>query len=373
MEFGQYRVEDFVCDETFQEYCLQSNSNSVDFWDRWISSNPSKYEEAMEAKQIIALLSARQGNLRESISQLRDGIMRFDHLKHTISNRDAEIRHQALSAGSVNTRMRRSGTAWKYIGIAASLLLLAFAGWYISSQKISPTVPERVVSLQSTPITSGTLNRKTIVLPDGSVVTLHKNSTIILSSAFDKNDRNITLTGEAFFDVTHKPLPFIVHTPNLNVEVVGTAFNVSAYPQLPSETSLFRGKIVISVNDDSERRIVLSPNQKFILHQEKGKKILEKNKDYRVTPLSVDPADQKPRETAWLRNRLVIEDESLETIAEKLKQWYGIQISFADDESKTYRYSGTFETETVMKALEALQLSYPFSFRVEDNRIIISK
>jgi transmembrane sensor len=94
---------------------------------------------------------------------------------------------------------------------------------------------------------------------------------------------------------------------------------------------------------------------------------------FRIVPMSVDPVNHKAQEIAWIRNRLKIEDEPLEAIASKLQQWYGIEISFADSTVKTYRYSGTFESETVVKALEALQLSYPFNFQVDKEKIIISK
>jgi transmembrane sensor len=376
MEFTEYEVEDFVCDQTFQQYCLGSSPQAIVFWENWIVSNPSRNTEAEEAKQMIALLSARQGYLPDSIAQLRDGIERLDLLRQVLRNKPASaspVKSQEHLASSAIQDHRRSNV-WKYIGIAASLLLFTGAGWYLSSPKQN-TNHGQVISLESTSITSGNVHRKTVVLSDGSIVTLHKNSTIILSSSFDKSNRDITLTGEAFFDVARKSIPFIVHTTDMNVEVLGTAFNVSAYPQRPVETALFRGKIVVSLNNSpSQQRIILLPNEKFVLNLRQPQNTSTvKNKEYSVVPVSVDSADHKPREIAWLRSQLKIEDESLETIAGKLQQWYGIQISFADDQVKTYRYSGTFENETVMKALEALQLSYPFNFKVEDNRIIISK
>lgn len=369
-QFIYYTVEDFVCDQSFQDYCLEADDKAVDFWEQWIIANPSREEDVRFARQILCILSARQGGLRENLLQLKDGILRFDLLKQTVSGQEVAQNDEDIVLPGGRKPLRTYAIA---AVIAASLAGLVWTGWYFSSSTKAPVAPAQVVSLRSTSITSGNTYRKTVVLPDGSVVTLHKNSTIILSGTFDKSDRDITLTGEAFFDVKHKTVPFIVHTSAMNVEVLGTAFNVSAYPEHPSEASLFRGKILVSLNSNAARQIILSPNEKLILPPANDEKITAKNKEYRIVPLSVDPVDHKPRETAWLRSRLMIEDESLETIAGKLEQWYGIQISFADSQVKAYRYSGTFENETVMKALEALQLSYPFNFRVEDNRIIISK
>ncbi|WP_315814782.1 DUF4974 domain-containing protein [Paraflavitalea speifideaquila] len=113
---------------------------------------------------------------------------------------------------------------------------------------------------------------------------------------------------------------------------------------------------------------------KLVYNNEVAAKAPAPDKDpFRIVPMTVDPSNHKAKEIAWIRNRLKIEDEPLVAIAAKLQQWYGIGIAFADDTVKTYRYSGTFESETVVKALEALQLSYPFNFQVEKEKIIISK
>jgi ferric-dicitrate binding protein FerR (iron transport regulator) len=180
------------------------------------------------------------------------------------------------------------------------------------------------------------------------------------------------LSGEAFFDVAHnEQRPFIVHTSEVNIEVLGTVFNVSAYPgNAHTETSLFRGKVAVSRNDNPGEKVILSPSQKLIFTRTGA---TAGANPFKVVSMLPDPVTHKAKEIAWVRNRLKIEDEPLETIASKLQEWYGISIRFADDEVKAYRYSGTFESESVVKALEALQLSYPFNFRVEKEQIVISK
>jgi ferric-dicitrate binding protein FerR (iron transport regulator) len=120
--------------------------------------------------------------------------------------------------------------------------------------------------------------------------------------------------------------------------------------------------------------MILTPSQKTVVFNRTGKvdrpttdSVLKK------ISLTVDPVDHKAKEIAWVRSRIKIEDEPLEQIAARLQAWYGIPIIFTDNETKGYRYSGTFESETVVKALEALQLSYPFNFRVEKDTIVIGK
>lgn len=225
-------------------------------------------------------------------------------------------------------------------------------------------------------IQSGSEPRKTVVLPDGSVVTLHSNTRLTLADGFGRTGREITLSGEALFDIARDgQLPFIVHTSTVDVEVLGTLFNLNAYPQTGyTETSLFRGKIAVSLKGHPEEKMILTPSQKSVVFDRAGRvdrpaadSVLKR------ISLTVDPVDHKAKEIAWVRNRIKIEDEPLEVIAARLQAWYGIPIVFADNEAKSYRYSGTFESETVVKALEALQLSYPFNFRVENDTVIIGK
>jgi ferric-dicitrate binding protein FerR (iron transport regulator) len=168
--------------------------------------------------------------------------------------------------------------------------------------------------------------------------------------------------------------PFIVHTEEVNIEVLGTVFNVSAYPGNDStETALFRGKVAVTRNGHPEDKVILSPSQKIVFTHKENKTEGDKNKPFQVLSMLPDPVNHKAKEIAWVRNRLKIEDEPLQVIAARLQQWYGIPIGFASEEVKAYRYSGTFESESVLKALEALQLSYPFNFDIRKDSIVISK
>lgn len=349
----QYRnAEDFVCDESFQQYCLGTDPAAVNFWENWIMEHPAASGEIAEARRLFALLNANQGNLREQLQELEEGIERSSLLKKEFGQLEA-----------ASARKPRKAI---YIGIAASLLLAAGAlyTWDQAGKKEAALLP-----VAST-IQSGVGPRKTVMLADGSVLTMRNNSSISLSEGFSKTNRVLTLSGEAFFDVRHDPAhPFIVHTKDASIEVLGTVFNVSAYPgNNYTETALFRGKVEVTSKEDPSRKTVLTPSQKLLIRS--GSR---RDTAFSIASLAVDPVDHKAKEIAWVRSRLKIQDETLEQIAMRLQQWYGIPIIITDGEVKQYSYSGTFESETVIKALEALQLSYPFSFEVKADKIIISK
>lgn len=344
MDQNYRTTEDFLCDESFQRYCLGTDPSATAQWEEWVTAHPETAADIAEARKIFAILNANQGNLQEQEAELRDGMDRSALLKDSLQPKSRKFR---------------------YISIAAALLaLISISLWKFNTKK------DKIPALAAT-IQSGSEPRKTLVLSDGSVLTMRNNSSVSLSEGFGKSNRILTLSGEAFFDVKPDPAhPFIVHTKDASIEVLGTVFNVSAYPEnVYTETALFRGKVSVTSKTDPENKTILTPNQKIVVYAGKAKDTAA----LKVRSLAVDPRDHKAKEIAWVRNRLKIQDESLEQIAIRLQEWYGIQIVITDEAVKQYSYSGTFESETVIKALEALQLSYPFNFQMEQSRIVISK
>lgn len=355
MEQRDYSLEELVCDESFQRYCTGAHSGDVLFWERWLAQHPGREADVEEARRLVMLLNAGQGNRLQQLQQLREGL------------RQSAMLQETLEATGKSTARRRA--AWKYAaGIAA--LIAGIAAVYLYKKMPAPPSPA-TASVYRT----GNEDRRTIVLADGTVITMRANSTITPAPGFNTGNREVSLNGEAFFDVKQQAAqPFVVHTSAMRITVLGTVFNVSAYEgRGQSEAALFRGKVAVDLKQAPGRSVVLQPNQKLVVGKATPAPGAAARTGYKVQPLAADPVSHKATEIAWVRNRLQIEDEPLSEIAKKLEQWYGIPLTFEDEEVKQYRYSGTFESETIVKALEALQLSYPFSFRVQNNRVIISK
>ncbi|NLR65921.1 DUF4974 domain-containing protein [Chitinophaga varians] len=365
MNFQDYEAIDFACDESFQRYCREEHEADIAFWAEWARQHPGKTAVLEEARQLVALLSARQGGRVEQLKHLRDGLTQYERLQHALEGSLPALPEEP-------TPVNR----YHYIRYAAAVIggavILAAGGYFFSRQQRAARMSSEMAA--ATVISAGDEPRKSVILPDGSALVLRKNSRVELAEGFNRVNRDLTLTGEAFFDVVkdvHRP--FMVHTSAFDIKVLGTVFNVSAYTGHPlMEASLFRGSVEITCAQGPAQKIVLQPNQKLtIAGTATGKTTAAPV--LKVLPLDADPVNHKAREIAWVRNRLEIENEPLADIAGKLEKWYGIRIAFADDAVKQYRYSGTFESETVLKALDALQLSYPFNFKMVNDTIIISK
>lgn len=262
------------------------------------------------------------------------------------------------------------------IAVAAVLLVIVSVSLFYFSRggKFSP----------DTQIVAGKGIRKKIKLPDGTMVWLNSDSKLSYESDINQKKRRIVyLVGEAFFDVAHrKSQPFIVRTDKICVKVLGTAFNIKAYPiDKKSEATLIRGSIELSVNDRSEQKILLSPSEKFALVEDKKVARTKSNtlpdlpKDItlmiqHVVPVRIGDIEYI-EETSWRDSQLVFQNESLEDLKPKLERWFNVQIKFEIEQPKSYRFTGVFKNETLEETLKAMQLIKPFKFKLKEHDLII--
>ena len=221
-----------------------------------------------------------------------------------------------------------------------------------------------------------------IQLPDGSTVWLNASSDLTYGENFGKELREVNLTGEAFFDVAKDPEhPFIIHTRVVDVKVLGTAFNVRSYPNdANTETSVIRGKVEVTVKNRENAKYYLKPNEKVIVANNvtvpdvvtAGRQ--ETKPLVSIQPLTRYHIDSSIIETSWVENKLIFqEDESFSDVALKMERWYGVRIRFVDPDVGEYRMYGSFTTETIKQALDALKIGFNFNYKMNKDEIIISK
>jgi ferric-dicitrate binding protein FerR (iron transport regulator) len=221
-------------------------------------------------------------------------------------------------------------------------------------------------------------------LPDGSTVWLNAGSKLDYSKIYESGNREVYLTGEAFFDVVKNPArPFIIHTSSIDVKVLGTKFNVKAYPEDKTvETSLVQGSVEVFVKNRPGEKYLLKPNQKLVLLNEEQavakSSLVNNRKDINlpiiaITHLTYPKNDTLATETSWTRNKLSFEGESFVEIAKKMERWYDVTITFKNQELEEEALNGDFSKETLQQALEALRFTNNNSFRykIEGKTVII--
>lgn len=362
--------EDFLCDDSFLRFCRGEEKADVLFWENWIEAHPDKATVISNAKRLFDVLSAGQGNRLEQIASLKDAIARRERFKNAVLHNAPEM--LLPKPGRVVRFSRRH-----FIGYAASIAVLVI----ISALAYTKYSRKNEGALHNYEYYTSQGNRKTIMLPDSSVIMLNGNSHLSVSKNFDAQHREVTITGEAFFDIKHDAAhPFVVHTSEYRIRVLGTSFNVNSYPgEKRTETGLITGKVEIVPNAGGKpgERVILKPNEKFILEREvfagAGSAVLHTPRKGTIAKLHVDTLTHRVTETSWTRRKMEIKDETFEQIAQKLQSWYGIKITFASETVKKYRYTATFDGETIFKALQYLQQTYPFTYKIGQDSIVITQ
>jgi transmembrane sensor len=202
-----------------------------------------------------------------------------------------------------------------------------------------------------------------LTLSDGTIVHLNSGTVFKFPEQFvESKNREVYLTGEAFFEVAKNPeQPFIVHSNSINIEVLGTVFNVSAYDDdFTTHCELVEGSVRLSETGNYNNNTLLSPNQKFTWN--KNTKSFEKQE-----------VDVKTY-TAWVYGELIFKNEPFEILSKKLERTYGIKIINNNNYLASQRFTGTINIKesSIESIFDLLKLDTPFNYSKNENTIKIS-
>jgi ferric-dicitrate binding protein FerR (iron transport regulator) len=229
-----------------------------------------------------------------------------------------------------------------------------------------------------------------ITLPDSSLIWMNAGSKLRYGSTFNRTEREVFIEGEAYFKVAaNKKKPFYVKTSAVTLKVLGTSFNIKAYPEENNiETTVESGSVQVlrNVEGHLSDRLILTAGQKATVI-----------KSARIDSTALSPLPPSPVQaagsmipeevsektivaknvatelyTSWKDARWLIEKESLESLAVMLERRYNVQISFADRTLKSFSFSGTFKEETLEQVLEAIKLSAPVNYTIRQNQVTLS-
>lgn len=219
-------------------------------------------------------------------------------------------------------------------------------------------------------------DKKDVLLPDGTKVTMNVNSKLSYPKRFENHRRDVTFEGEGFFEVKSDSMhPFVVATPQMKVRVLGTAFNLKAYTDDPVvETSLLHGKVEVLSKDEKYTYSTLKPLEKFVLEKVSDDKadLNEAKPQMEVLPVQfIDPANTAPVDVAWKEGKFAFISTTFTDVAREIKRRYGVELVFLNKEVAEYKYSAAFEQESVAEILHALKLVKSFSYRKEGDKIVI--
>jgi len=275
----------------------------------------------------------------------------FDRKRYNI---DSEL--QVLRSKLTVKNTSKDTVLNQIIRVAAVILITFGLGWstrYIDFNR-SSTVQE--ATIQEIVVPKGQVSQ--LFLADGTRVWINSESKLKVLSVFASNERNVQLSGEAFFEVAKDPKrPFRVEVNGQKIEVLGTSFNVRAYPNHNEiQTTLTAGKIQLFTGD---QRSILNPGEQSIFNLET--KQLSINQ--------VDPANY----TSWKEGRFEFQNENLVDVFKVIERWYDVEIQYKESDFKGMRFSGVIKrNKDINHFLNLLNHSVPVTYSIDLDKITIA-
>ena len=338
-KISDYKFEDFISDESFLDYAKGTNPDNIKLWESRLAETPDKYKTAIEAKFFIQLISFK----KQSLSQ------EFITEEWNRLNKRLNINNKRTITGFKKYKIK----IWQYAAVFAFLMVLA--GSVFFSDYIFNTNDKIAYNEIITP--KGQI--KNILLPDGSLVFLNSDTKLKYKSNFGTKKREVFLEGEAFFDVTQNPRkPFIVYTSENTVKVLGTAFNVSAYPdENIHQISLERGKI--SISHDKGKSLLLNPDETYLLLCNKNQSKIFKTENVEIY-------------SSWKDGKIIFRNQRFADIVRKLERSHNIVINIQNTKIENLRYTGEFNiNDDVRMILGIISLTTPVNYEIKNDTIFI--
>ncbi len=261
------------------------------------------------------------------------------------------------------------------------LLVSALGYFYIYKQRIQDKIVQQEV-------TASYGVRTQLNLPDGTNVWLNSGSRITFPSKFTENKREVSLEGEALFNVAENALrPFYVNLGEVSVKAVGTTFNVTAYKQDNTfETTLISGKILMVKKSKSKPEAVLykiEPKQHAVYNKvEKKITIFEDavptsqneidHRDIKPLPPELIPLKEQINDNkyaSWIEGKLIFRNDPMDEVVRRLGRWYNVDIRLEDTLLYDFKYTATFINENLEQVLNLLKLSAPINYKITERKV----
>lgn len=296
--------------------------------EQWLTENPENQKELEKLRKLwqepILFAQKKQFDSQAAFERLNE-----------------RIKKEALVKQPIYLRPN----VWKFaLPIAASVALLVamvqIFYYHLESPNFQQEVTERA-------------EKSLITLEDGTKVWLNEQAILRYPEKFTLDSREVFLEGEAFFEVAHNPdKPFIIHTPKADIQVLGTSFLVKAEKE-QTETLVATGKVAVNP-EIPEKTIILTPRQKAIATAEKTE--MQEN-------ILIDEA------IAWRKEVLLMKNEAMENIIERLEKCYRIKIEVLEPSIFNCKLTGDFNNLDLEESLQIIRLALGIEYKLVKNKV----
>ena len=329
---------EFLENEKFIRWVVNPNPESDHFWKNWIASHPERKEDIRIARSFLHSVEYKNQHKLDDL-KYKSGLYKL-----------IELHDSQLEESNSN------GRYWSTIGVAASIVLAVLIG-FIYYQP-TETVTEVVIPTEVVKQTA--FGQKQIIrLPDGSTVHLNAGSKLTYMEPFQENKRKVTLTGEAFFEVARDELrPFVIHSGVVSTKVLGTSFNVRAYPdEQQIVVSVETGKVGVNLSE-KDQNIEINPTEQATY--------LDGQASFSVSTFD------RQEVIGWKEGVIQFKDMPLNKVITKLERVYGVEFHINNPDLKLEeKYSGVYKNAPLDRILKGVSFAVGFDYELDDKIVTI--
>ncbi len=341
MNYRHYTTEDFVTDDCFRQWVQHPDEESNSFWKDWVEQHPEKFETLNEARCILQHLHFKVPQPEQSD---------YLEVKQKIQQ---EIHRPILALPLSLPAMQISSTWKKAAAMLTGIALLGIMSFFFLRGQSALLYTTHYGEIQN------------IILPDSSAVTLNANSSLTLAGNWQQS-REVWLEGEAFFSVKKvntssenndgsRPVKFIVHTNNLDVEVLGTRFNVNERRGL-TKVVLNSGRVKLKNNIDKET-VNMYPGD-FVAYSKTDRKFLKQEVDAKLF-------------SSWKEGRFAFDGTPIQEIAQMLEDNYGYEVKIENQALASRKFTADILSHDVGILLTLIAESLDVKAEKINNKIEI--
>lgn len=300
-------------------------------------------------KEILFSRMEEDETLRQEFAALQNAVAASELMEKQGDDQVAFTGLKSLKKTALKRKTRRiSYQIMKYVAI----VVLIVGTWFLSQERTLDNFRNEYTWVEAP---KG--QRVFITLADGTSVWLNPSTRLKVPNVFDKKQRNVELEGEGFFKVAKNPnAPFTVKTRQYNVKVLGTEFNVFAYPDSNEfETELVKGSVYVYDKDLVQNGIYMKPNEKVWSVNGRLQKTSSQYKQLQLQEQGLYNMGDRP----------------FGEVLKRLELWYGVHFTIKRHDILKEVYSGKFrQSDNVVHILQAIQDVGKFHFRIISDKEI---
>lgn len=396
----ELNLQALLQDESFINYCKRTDKEDIEKWEKWLQKYPEHQQSIGELKATILALGYYSGEesvqanyfrLQQQIKKRSDQ-HRFKKIGKTVW---FKIAAALLAVGAISLLLFRQQAPKETKAIAqqvgspgqeAALLTLkdgsvisltdirngsvvALQGGVEIQKNKNGELVYRAVEQDAAAtaavnkITTNRGNQYQVILPDGSKAFLNANSTLTYPLKFAQNARTVRMTGEIYFEISKlevqtggdkKRIPFYVETAEQKIEVLGTHFNVNAYPDEPyTTTTLLEGSVRVTSLKRNES-VLLKPGQRSLLSER----------------LRIDNTDSS-QDVSWTQGDFVFKGEELSSLLRKISRWYNVDVECPQRLEKLKFDGMVSRSQPLSTIIDMLEITGKVKIKINGRRLIV--